>query len=77
MIDPPRTPPGHPNRGAECKFALKPEVSALLNRGYFPGELEMIALRDRARAAGWTSAEITTAVSALNQKFGKSREIGR
>ena len=43
----PRHPPGNPDRHLECQESLEGKVLAILNDG---------------RAAGWTTAEITTAL---------------
>lgn len=50
MLKPPRHPLGNPDRHLECQEALEPHVLALINEG---------------EAMGWTTAEITTALTAL------------
>lgn len=54
----------HPNRDIECRRALKPALGALV---------------ERAKAAGWTSLEISSALLSLaceNAERGQSRQRG-
>lgn len=47
MIDRPRLPPDHADRSLECQETI---------------EARIVDLIDEARAAGWTVADITTAI---------------
>lgn len=57
-IELPKIAVGHPDRGIDCEFAIEPAFQALV---------------DAAERAGWTPAEVCTALTGL----ADAHEIGR
>ena len=73
MISPPTLPPGDPSRHLACEMALEDEVLSLVGTVNDASDHALQVVEDRAKAAGWTREEITTAVASLIANFANSR----